>query len=98
MWGGASTTDCYIIHVANSHAFRTADNASGGAISEVGSIAFEGGSVDPTIKAASAPSEGGTSDQPLGSLRLGTGGSIWYPYLDGATNKWTRMYSYQYHP
>lgn len=55
------------------------------------SVTLEGGSVDPTIKAAAAPSEGDTSTEPLGSLRLSTGGSLWMTYLDGSTNKWTKV-------
>lgn len=51
----------------------------------------------PTLQATSAPSEGGASSEPLGSIRMGTGGSLWLTYTDGSA-KWTRVRTVQYDP
>lgn len=55
-----------------------------------GALTFEAGSVDPTITAGTAPSEGGASSEPLGSIKLGVGGSLWLT-ISNSGNKWTRV-------
>ena len=55
------------------------------------------GVLGPTLQATSAPSEGGASSEPLGSIRMGTGGSLWITYTDGSA-KWTRVRTVQYNP
>jgi hypothetical protein len=55
------------------------------------SLAFEAGTVDPTITAGTAPSEGDASSEPLGSIKLGTGGSLWLT-ISNSGSKWTRVY------
>lgn len=70
-----------------------------------GTVTFEAGSVDPQILAGSPTSfsisEGASaSGYALGTIFLGTGGSIWTVYYDSGDrrNEWTRIYTGNYHP
>jgi hypothetical protein len=49
------------------------------------------GSVHPTISCGTAPSELGASSEPLGSILLAVGGSLWLT-ISSSGNKWSRIY------